>query len=86
MLYFEVISPQNHPKKSRCLTSHFPVLSPDLVWVRLPSITAEWRGVEGERGESWLGSEACSDAEIFLRLGGNHKGGGQSSDLLVKQH
>lgn len=36
-------------------------------------------------GESWLRSEACSDAQIILRLGGNHSGGRHSGDLGMKQ-
>lgn len=66
---FRMISSQSHLRK-QC---HLHALSPDLVWVRLPSITVVWEGRGA--GGSWPGPEACSDGEIFWRLGGNHKGG-----------
>jgi len=77
-IYFESKPPPPPPPPKKAEASKFPALSPDLVWVRLPSITAVWRGGgwggegSGVRRESWLGPEACSDGEIFLRLGGNH--------------
>lgn len=49
----------------------YPITSSSLGETAKHNSRVEWR-----EGASWLGPEACSDAEIFLRLGGNHKGGG----------
>lgn len=79
------VSPRSHPQK-QMLNISFPR---PISRSRLDEIAKHNSNVKGREEVSWLEPETCSDAEIFRRLRGNHKGvgggGGQSSDLVVKQ-